>query len=101
MPDRRVEITHLGSRPETVSVASYVMLIRNLPHGFNEFVVHPGYIDDDLRRWSTYIEPRVLERQVLLSSEFREALSTSDVRLCGYREISLRERNALSYKSFR
>jgi predicted glycoside hydrolase/deacetylase ChbG (UPF0249 family) len=90
MPDRRVEITHLGYRPNTITVTNYLNLLRNLPHGFNEFVAHPGYIDEDLKRWSTYLEPRPLERQVLLSPEFRDALETSDICVARYHDIPLR-----------
>jgi predicted glycoside hydrolase/deacetylase ChbG (UPF0249 family) len=86
-PDRRVEITHLGSAPGAISVERYVTMLRNLPRGFNEFVAHPGYVDDELARWSTYLEARVLERKVLLSPTFRQALGASDVRLAGYRDI--------------
>ena len=89
MPDRRVEITHMGPRPNSITVRSYLMMLKNLPPGFNEFVVHPGYVDGDLKRWSTYLDQRVLERQVLLSPQFREALYSSDIRLAGYRDIPL------------
>lgn len=90
MPDRRIEITHLGTHCNAITIANYLMMLRGLPHGFSEFVVHPGYVDDDLKRWSTYIEPRTIERQVLLSPVFREALYASDVCLAGYRDIPLR-----------
>jgi predicted glycoside hydrolase/deacetylase ChbG (UPF0249 family) len=87
MPDRRVEITHMANRTEKINVDNYLCMLRHLPHGINEFIAHPGYVDEDLERWSTYLEPRVLERQVLLSPEFRQALATSDIRLLGYRDI--------------
>jgi predicted glycoside hydrolase/deacetylase ChbG (UPF0249 family) len=90
MPDRRIEITYMGVHPHTITVENYLLMLRSLPHGFNEFVAHPGYIDDELKRWSTYIEPRTMERQVLLSEAFREALDASDIRLAGYRDIPLR-----------
>jgi chitin disaccharide deacetylase len=87
MPDRRVEITHMANRSERISVDYYLVMLRHLPHGINEFIAHPGYVDGDLKRWSTYLEPRVLERQVLLNSEFRQALRASGIRLLGYRDI--------------
>lgn len=90
MPDHRVEITHMGSRPNHITVRDYKMMLHNLPSGFNEFIAHPGYVDDDLKRWSTYLESRSLERQVLLDPEFREALYSSDVQLSGYRDIVLK-----------
>lgn len=90
MPDHWVGIAHLGLRRNTISVKNYLTMLRNLPHGFNEFVAHPGYVDNDLKRWATYLDQRVLERQVLLSPEFREALFSSDVHLAGYRDIPLK-----------
>jgi predicted glycoside hydrolase/deacetylase ChbG (UPF0249 family) len=96
MPDRRVEITDLGLRSDVITLANYLALIRNLPHGFNEFVVHPGYVDPELRRWSSWVEPRELERQALVSPEFRAALQASDVNLAGYRDIPLKSRDASS-----
>jgi len=88
-PDHWVEITHLGFKPNTITLKNYLMMLKNMPHGFNEFVAHPGYVDDDLRQWSTYLDQRVLERNVLLSPEFRDALNSSDIYLAGYRDIPL------------
>jgi predicted glycoside hydrolase/deacetylase ChbG (UPF0249 family) len=85
--DHWVGITYLGERPNTITIANYTKLLQNLPDGFNEFVAHPGYVDEELKHWATYLEPRVLERQVLLSPEFREAFAAFDVRLIGYRDI--------------
>jgi predicted glycoside hydrolase/deacetylase ChbG (UPF0249 family) len=89
MPDRRAEITDMGFRPGALTIQHYLMLLKNIPQGFSEFVVHPGYVDDNLRRWSTYIDQRVLERQLLLNSKFRDALYSSDIHLSGYRDIPL------------
>jgi len=90
MPNRRVEITHIVTHPTRINVANYLRMLQNLPQGFNEFVAHPGYIDGELQRWSTYLHPRAQELRVLLSSEFRDALLESDIQLAGYRDIPLR-----------
>ena len=94
MPDQWVGITYLGQRPGTITVENYLALLRNLPAGFSEFVAHPGYVDDELRRWSTYLAQRELERQVLLSEELRAGIAASGVRLAGYRDIPLRHGGA-------
>lgn len=91
MPDRWVGIMRMGLRPGTITVDNYMMMLKNLPYGFNEFVVHPGYVDEDLKQWSTYISPRIQERNVLLSPEFRAALFSSDIRLVGYRDIPVKQ----------
>jgi predicted glycoside hydrolase/deacetylase ChbG (UPF0249 family) len=90
MPDSWVEITEMGSHPERINVDNYLRLLRNIRHGYHEFVAHPAYLDDVLNRHSTYLEPRVRERTVLLSEAFRGGLHTSGVRLAGYRDIPLR-----------
>jgi predicted glycoside hydrolase/deacetylase ChbG (UPF0249 family) len=90
MPDRWVEITRMGRRPGSIGLKPFIRMLRNVPPGFSEFVTHPAYVDDDLRRWSTYLEPREEERRVLLDVRFREALGQSGVRLAGYRDIPLR-----------
>lgn len=90
MPDYWVGISNMASHADGITVKNYLTMLRNLPHGFSEFVTHPGYVDEDLKRWSTYLDHRVLERQVLLSAELREALHASDIHLAGYRDIPLR-----------
>jgi predicted glycoside hydrolase/deacetylase ChbG (UPF0249 family) len=87
MPDSWVEITALGRRKGSVSLKNYTRLLANVPEGFHEFVTHPGYVDDELRRWSTYLTPREDERRALLDPRFRDALATSGVVLSGYRDI--------------
>jgi predicted glycoside hydrolase/deacetylase ChbG (UPF0249 family) len=90
MPDYWVGISNFASRPDAITVSNYLAMLKNLPEGFNEFVAHPGYVDDDLRRLSSYLDQRVLERQVLMSLEFREGLCQSEIHLAGYRDIPLR-----------
>jgi hypothetical protein len=87
MPDHWVGITNMTTRRDAISVGNYLTMLKNLPAGVSEFVAHPGYVDADLKRWSSYLEQRVREREVLLSSEFRKGLQASDVRLAGYRDI--------------
>ena len=96
MPDRRVEITHMVTRPERINVANYLSMLRHMPRGVNEFVAHPGHVEAQLSRWSTYVEPRVIERCVLMNPEFRQALKASDIRLIGYRDLPLRQRGRSS-----
>lgn len=89
MPDRWVGITNMAGDSRRITVDNYRTMLGNLPQGFSEFVAHPGYVDEELRRWSTYLDQRFYELQVLLSEEFRKALSSSDVCLAGYRDIPL------------
>ena len=97
MPDLWVGISH--TEPKTLTIANYLMMLKNMPSGINEFVAHPGYVDGDLGRWSTYLTPRALEREILLDPRFRTALYDSDIRLIGYRDIPLRQLSGVSVSS--
>ncbi len=90
MPDAWVEITAMNSHPDRFTVENVLRMFHNLPEGIFECVVHPGYVDDDLRRWSTYLEGREQERTVLLSPAVRDGLAREGIRLMGYRDIPLR-----------
>ena len=87
MPDLWVGISHMD--PQNLTIQNYLLMLKNIPDGVNEFVAHPAYVDEDLTRWSNYHEGRILERQILLSPVFRQALASSDVQLVGYRDIPL------------
>lgn len=89
MPDAWIEIFAMDKHPERISVENYIAVLQNLPEGYFEFVAHPAYVDEELRRWATYVEPREREREVLLSLRFREALTSSGVQLAGHRDIPI------------
>ncbi len=89
MPDRWVGISNMSQDASKITIENYLMMLKNLPQGFSEFVAHPGYVDDDLKRLSSTLHQRVQERKMLLSSEFKDALYESDIRLAGYRDIPL------------
>lgn len=63
-------------------------IIGSLPEGTWEFVCHPGYCDDELRRVPTRLrESRACELEVLVSAAAREAISRRGVQLISYREL--------------
>ncbi len=88
MPDWNLAVSQ-PRRPGAVSLEAWTTLLNNVPTGISEFVVHPGYPDEQLAIWSTYVHERETERQVLLSLQFRDAIVKSGVKLAGYRDISL------------
>ena len=66
--------------------AELVRLIRELPDGLTEFMCHPGYCSEALRRAPTRLkESRERELQALTASETREALIRYGVELVNYR----------------
>jgi predicted glycoside hydrolase/deacetylase ChbG (UPF0249 family) len=100
MPDYWLSISNMG-RPGTITLANYLRLLENLPEGVSEFVSHPAHVDDDLRRWSTYLAPRESERQVLTDPAFRDALEGSGVRLIGYRDLPVPDRKGVPEREVR
>jgi len=64
-----------------------VRLIHALPPGLTEFLCHPGYADDDLRRSPTrLVESRQREVEALTAPEVREALRAEGVELVSFRD---------------
>lgn len=90
MPDRWVSITDINRDPAKINIENYLMMLKNLPPGFSEFVVHPGYVDGELKRWSSYHHGREMELKMLLSERFRDAIGEAGIRLAGYRDIPRR-----------
>ena len=62
-------------------------VFNNLPDGVLEFVVHPGYYDDDTTYLGSYIKERAVELNTLLSDNFRILLKSSDIELISFAEI--------------
>jgi chitin disaccharide deacetylase len=64
-------------------------LIRGLPEGVTEFMCHPGYCGDDLRRARTRLkESRQREMEALMAPEVRAALAAAGVELVNYRMLN-------------
>jgi predicted glycoside hydrolase/deacetylase ChbG (UPF0249 family) len=63
-------------------------LIRELPEGVTEFMCHPGYCGDDLRRARTRLkQSRARELEALVAREVRVALAEAGVELVNYRML--------------
>jgi len=67
-------------------VAELAQLVRDLPEGLTEFMCHPGYYGDDLRKARTRLkESRQRELEALVAPEVRAALIQAGVELVNYR----------------
>ena len=63
-------------------------LIEQLPPGLNEWMIHPGNCDGELRQRQTrLLEQREQERDIFSSNALRELFAKHDVILAGYGEI--------------
>lgn len=88
MPDRGlfpVDSTGSVSR----SIDAWLSLLTHVPNGFNEFWVHPAYVDKDLPAISGYVKGREEERQILTDERFRNNLYRSEVILASYHDIPM------------
>lgn len=65
-----------------------IRLIEHLPEGSTEFMCHPGYCGDELRRAPTRLkESRELELAALTDARVRDALAAHRVELTRYRDL--------------
>lgn len=72
-----------GIRP---SVEAFLEALGALAEGTTEFMVHPGVVDDELRRLCPdFSEPRAQELAVLTDPRLREAMPQLPVELVDYR----------------
>ena len=70
-------------------IEDLVRLIHALPPGLTEFLCHPGYSDDDLRRSPTrLVKSREREVAALTAPEVREALRAAGVELVSFRDLT-------------
>jgi len=82
--DGTVGVVATGSLDETLFAA----IVGCLPEGTWEFVCHPGYCDQELRRLSTRLyEQRAAELAVLTSPAARQALEKRGVELISYADL--------------
>ena len=62
-----------------------IHLLRTLPEGTTEFMVHPGYCGDELRAARTRLkESREVELKALVDPRVREAVRAAGIALTPY-----------------
>ncbi|MCC7105681.1 MAG: ChbG/HpnK family deacetylase [Chloroflexi bacterium] len=62
--------------------------LRQLPRGLTELMVHPGRLDDEAARFTTFTVGRDRELAALVASETREALQTVGARLVRWSDLA-------------
>jgi hypothetical protein len=60
------------------------MLVENLPDGTSELMCHPGHVDDDLLRGSSYSTERAREIEILCDPEIPQLLDRHGIELVGF-----------------
>lgn len=88
MCDRRLSIDATAAYERGGMLDAWLELARGCPEGTNEMVCHPGYVDDELRRWAKgTVEQREHEMQALKDERLRAAFSEHGVRLISFHDI--------------
>jgi hypothetical protein len=73
------------------SVDNFILMLRQLPPGVSEVMVHPGKMDNELAAsGGGYAEQRQVELEVLLSPRIKEGLRTYNVRLVDFSFVRAR-----------
>jgi len=76
MPDHFIA-GYYGER--NVTLGDLLNILIDIQEGATELMCHPGYVDDELRKTSGYIEPRELELESLTHTSAREVLIAQQI----------------------
>lgn len=87
MADRLLSVGHTtGATKGNLKV--WESMISNMPSGINEVYCHPAYVDDTLRQYAKYYAgERDLEREVMVSPQFRQLLAKNEMDLISFNDI--------------
>ena len=71
------------------SAEAFLKVLGALDEGVTEFMVHPGIVDDELRRWCpNFAEPRAQELSALTDPRLREVARRFDIELVDFTALS-------------
>lgn len=86
MADYLLSLGHIG-RANKALLESWLNIVRNVPDGISEIYCHPGYVDDELSRYATYVHEREKEIEVLTNSALRDAINRASIELINFRHL--------------
>ena len=66
----------------------FTRVIKKLPAGISEIMVHPGYADRDLRAISSFQNGREVERKILSDATLRSLLDQLNIKLISFRDLA-------------
>lgn len=70
-----------------VSVENLLRILANLKEGINELMCHPGIVDEDLKRISSYNVEREIELKTLTNREIINFIKKNDIKLCSWNKV--------------
>ncbi|RLA92896.1 MAG: hypothetical protein DRG83_21780 [Deltaproteobacteria bacterium] len=85
-PDRLITPGYVDSSKKSF-LETWLMIIEKLPEGVNEIYCHPGYPDDLLAKYATYVEERKIEVEILTSRELKKAIRDKGVQLISFKDL--------------
>jgi len=71
LAERLVTVGYAGTGNKA-RLENWIAVLRNLPEGTFEIYCHPAYPDGVLKRWASYVEPRVEELRIVSNPELRK-----------------------------
>jgi predicted glycoside hydrolase/deacetylase ChbG (UPF0249 family) len=66
------------------------LLLEQAPAGVNFIECHPGYVDEDLRRYSTVLESRAKEHELFADPAWADRARSAGVTTISYHELLAR-----------
>lgn len=86
MADRMISHGYIEDS-EKYNLCAWIAIIKNLPPGINEIYCHPGYPDDDLKRYAKYVDERLMELLVLTSPELIQEIQKENIHLISFNQV--------------
>ncbi len=71
----------------SANLAHLLHILNLIPNGVGELMCHPGYVDEETLRDSSYTYQRESELKILTSPEAKEAAQTLAINLSTFREV--------------
>jgi len=86
VPDRRLVLDALGT-DAVYEPEAWEILLRQMPEGINFIECHPGYIDDQLLRYSSLQESREKEREMFCNHDWLNKARQYGVNVVSYHSL--------------
>lgn len=69
------------------SLETWLGIVEALPEGVNEIYCHPGYPDDLLAQYASYVKEREIEVEVLTSPKLKGAIERKGIQLISFKDL--------------
>jgi len=83
IPDRRLVLGAFG-KDSPYRTDAWQALLDQAPDGVNFVECHPGYVDEDLKRYSTWLAPREKERELFSDPDWLNRAREAGVEVVSY-----------------